>query len=121
MPCVPRRPAPRDSAELVDLLVETARSTPGVGHNQHTLAAALGISPRTLHRWLTKHHVGWPPLGGAEWQALLNQARAAQPETTPTWLVVCTVTAANLTELEARLGDVTMLRIERLSPDETDG
>jgi len=88
------------------------------------MAAALGISSRTLLRWRRELHVVWPPLDRDEWQAIVNQAQSIQPEASPEWLVVCRITAANLTEVEALLqlgtSDITILRIERLSPERTD-
>jgi hypothetical protein len=90
------------------------------------MSAALGISSRTLLRWRRELDVVWPPLERDEWQAIVSQAQSIQPEATtrPTWLVICRITAANLTEVEAlfQLGtsDITILRIERLSPERTD-
>lgn len=101
-------------------MLETARTEPGAGNNLETMAAAIGITSRTLQRWRRQFDVRWPPIGDADWQALLNQARASQPRAAPTWMVVCTITAASLTDIEAQLGDVTILKIERLSPEQTD-
>lgn len=85
------------------------------------MAAALGISSRTLSRWLRELHVEWPPLDRDAWQALASQAQRAPTEELPTWVVVFTTKAANLSELEAKLAsDITILRIARLSPEETD-
>lgn len=86
------------------------------------MAAAIGISSRTLLRWRRELHVVWPPLDHDEWQAIIAQAQSVQLEPSTSWLVICRITAANLTEVEAKLGtsDITILRIERLSPEPTD-
>jgi hypothetical protein len=88
------------------------------------MAAAIGISSRTLLRWRRELDVVWPPLERDEWQAIISQAQSVQqqPEASPAWLVICRITAANLTEVEAKLGtsDITILRIERLSAHVTD-
>lgn len=86
------------------------------------MAAAIGISSRTLLRWRRELHVVWPPLERDEWHAIISQAQGVQPTASPTWLIICRITAASLTELEAKLGtsDITILRIERLSPERTD-
>lgn len=85
------------------------------------MAALLGISTRTLSRWLVALQVSWPPVPRDEWRAILAQAaQDGEPETPARWLVVCTLSAANLTELEERYPDITILRVARLSNNETD-
>jgi hypothetical protein len=86
---------------FVDELLRLIRADPAAV-TQEGMAQVLGISSRTLSRWLEEFKVAWPPIDAKEWRELAREA-AAQPAQADSWLITCRVTAASLSDAEAKL------------------
>jgi hypothetical protein len=100
MPGQPHK-RPLDRQTLVDELLAAIRGNPGA-LRQTGMAETFGVSPRTLSRWLDHFEVPWPPINRRTWEQLAREpvAPLLRPDA---WLITCRVTAATLSDAEAKL------------------
>lgn len=90
-----------DRQLFIDELLATLRANPDA-FTQAGMARALGVSARTLSRWLhDEFKVSWPPMEPKAWEQLAREAAARPPA--DAWLITCRVTAATLGDAEAKL------------------
>jgi hypothetical protein len=86
---------------FIDKMVAIIRVNPAA-RTQKGMADALGESPRTLSRRLHHLEIPWPPIDRGWWEQLAREA-AARPARADSWLITCRVTAATLSDAEAKL------------------
>lgn len=100
---MPGQPRKRflDRESFVNELLAMIRANP-YAVSQAGMAETLGVSPRTLSRWLKDFSIAWPPIERTVWEQLAREA-AAHPPRADFWLITCRVTAATLTDAEAKL------------------
>jgi hypothetical protein len=99
MPGQPHK-RPLDRQALIDELLAAIRGNPAA-LRQTGMAETFGVSARTLSRWLEHFEIPWPPINRGTWEQLAREP-VARPRA-DSWLITCRVTAATLSDAEAKL------------------
>lgn len=84
------------------------------------MAADYNVSPRTLSRWLNELRIAWPPIDRQLWTQIAREA-TVHVARADFWLITCRVTAATLSDAEAKLHEegVFIIEAKRLEPVST--